>query len=782
MKKVIGALLSFAIVFTMMLNIGVTDASAATNKNAYNVAPFALEDVDGRYFGFERIAESDGIALYVNNETVNFAVLNKKSGKIWSALLPRPQLAEDGYINADGTYSDVFTSLIITNHIDSRSVTLGYVAKHYSAWEFIDQIDYDKIANEGSFHSIDYSKVENGFRLLYDSHRASTNVTLDIALDASDDTLIVVLENTDTDSTETDGFKGGSIINTYNSTVSVTLFPYFGASKDTDEGYIFYPDGSGTIAEYTTNHTSAEGENHVMVYAPSSRNEPNTEVIATQEAMGIMPMLYPVYGIKNGDDAMFTVITDGAEHCSVTHAPAGAQSNYNRIYPSLFFKPLLHLQRGSHATSYTVRSYYEYTYIAFKYYFLDGDDADYAGMANKYREHLFKNDMMNDAIADTDSIPLAVDFFMNTYIEGIFGNTSVVMTTFDQIRDMVSELNEDGIKDMLINISAWQKNGIAYEEVIPVYSKLGGLNDLEKLTALTKELGYDLFMEVNVVEANDNTTKFRSARDAALDLEGLALTVIIGGVGTGRGGFGRSAMGYMVAPPTILQRYTDIYYDYFKNSGISGFNYQKLGYVLYTYNYDDEFNYRTTTKEIMTSALERSKKDFGKNAVWYGNDYALKYSDWIYDLPMIDTGYSSTTREVPFAQILLHGYIPYSGMAGNMFYDETQQTLKWIEYGYIPYYKLTSEKTSNLLGTAMDSMFSTEYSVWHDNILEKYQMFDSEFGDIYTATIVEHEKLADNVFMTEYSNGTKVYVNYGEFDYRTSDGVVGAENYLVAKG
>ena len=331
-------------------------------------------------------------------------------------------------------------------------------------------------------------------------------------------------------------------------------------------------------------------------------------------------------------------------------------------------------------------------------------------------------------------------------------------------------LKEKGVDDLLINISSWQKDGLTYGEIKPIYSKLGGARALQKLTDITNELGYELYMQVNTVKAEDGvTTKFRISRDAAKNHSDLPIKMMRGMM--------------MFAPPVMFDRYTNVYLDYFKDLGINGFNYEMLGYFLYDFSYEFTHYNKQETKEFFEIILEDSKNDFGNNAVWYGNDYSLKYTDWVYDLPSTDTGYPGSTRDVPFAQMVLHGYIPYTSIAGNTFYDDTVQTLKWIEYGYVPYYKLAAEDTSNLLDTEMDSIFSAKFDEWLQPVVDKYNFFKSEFNSLYSLTITRHDKIKDNVFVTEYSDGTEVYVNYSEFEVTVAGNKkVAAKDYLVVKG
>ena len=56
-------------------------------------------------------------------------------------------------------------------------------------------------------------------------------------------------------------------------------------------------------------------------------------------------------------------------------------------------------------------------------------------------------------------------------------------------------------------------------------------------------------------------------------------------------------------------------------------------------------------------------------------------------------------------------------------------------------------------------------------------------SELRTATITDHycvdEERSGDVYCTEYSNGSKVYVNYGDTDYTIEDGKVVASNDIL---
>ena len=582
MKKIISILLCLIVALSFSANIGMTKAEALT---LYPDAPLLLSEVDPNYYNFELVTEIDTLALYIMEETVSLAILNKKSGAIWSSVISEHDLREDGYYDVAPPSSGQYWENIMTEngvvrkYYDSRFdrftslVQIGYIfidmpslteSQWYSRRELILLTGQNEIiANDGGFHSVDYASVPNGIRVIFNHGEYDGHMVIDFTLNDEDETFSYYVENRD----ETkypeyyDGFEearywpsGGKV------QANFTVMPCFGASTDRDEGYVFYPDGSGAIAEFNKDHTSSESPVRMMAYSPATLTVSTLLTLREAEQNGIMPVLHPVYGIKKGNEAMFAIITDATALTSITYAPSGNNGNYNRIYHSFYTRafrlnPANDPSSGSH---WYIDGFKEQIYRV-EYHFLSDDDANYSGFARVYRDYLIKHGKLNDAIKDGDDMPLALDIFMNTYTEGIFGNNAIIMTDFNQAADMVEKLNEMGVTDMLINISSWQKDGASNGQITPIYSKLGGANALKNLTDLTNELGFELYMQVNTVKAEDGkTTKFRISRDAAKNHSDLPIIAL------------RGAM--MFAPPVMLDRYTDIYLDYFKDLGISGFN------------------------------------------------------------------------------------------------------------------------------------------------------------------------------------------------------------------
>ncbi|MBE5818307.1 MAG: hypothetical protein E7312_04535, partial [Clostridiales bacterium] len=292
MKKFISIFLCMIVAFSLSAHVGMIEAEART---LYPDAPYLLSEVDENYYGFTLVNQIDTLAMYIMEDTVSLAILNKVSGAIWSSVIPDHELEIDGYNDREPPKSGQYWENIMTEN--------GVVRKYYDAtldrFKSLVQINYifidmpsllenqwfshreltylitqnEHAANASGFHSIDYGSVPNGVRIIFDHGEYNGQFIIDFTLNDEDETFSYYVENRDDDKygDYSDGVKemyywmhGGKVQSSF------AVMPCFGAATDRDEGYVFYPDGSGAIAEFNKEHTSTESPVKMMVYSPST--------------------------------------------------------------------------------------------------------------------------------------------------------------------------------------------------------------------------------------------------------------------------------------------------------------------------------------------------------------------------------------------------------------------------------------------------------------------------------------------------------------------------------
>jgi hypothetical protein len=85
-----------------------------------------------------------------------------------------------------------------------------------------------------------------------------------------------------------------------------------------------------------------------------------------------------------------------------------------------------------------------------------------------------------------------------------------------------------------------------------------------------------------------------------------------------------------------------------------------------------------------------------------------------------------------------------------------------------------------------DSMYScytaSGYSRWKETVIPTINRYQQEMKGLNRLRITGHEQLSEDVSVTTYENGTKVYVNYSNSDFRAGTITVPARDYLVKGG
>ena len=122
MKKFISIFLCMIVALSLSAHVGMIEADART---LYPEAPYQLSEVNENYYGFTLVNQIDTLAMYIMEDTVSLAILNKVSGAIWSSVIPDYELSADGYLDREPPKSGQYWENIQTEN--------GVVRKYYDA-------------------------------------------------------------------------------------------------------------------------------------------------------------------------------------------------------------------------------------------------------------------------------------------------------------------------------------------------------------------------------------------------------------------------------------------------------------------------------------------------------------------------------------------------------------------------------------------------------------------------------------------------------------------------
>ncbi len=571
----------------------------------------------------------------------------------------------------------------------------------------------------------------------------------------------------------------GSIVekkkDTYISTVS--LFPMLGHSYLGEKnGYMLIPDGNGALIYLNDKEGRyASGFSRLIYGVDYGFEQTNNSSYLWDRFETVTDpntVTAPIFGVSFTDEAQayLAIVEDGDERCSIEVQPNGVMVDYNRCFArfllrDIFVQPLNNSNSG---TVKTVESDRIHSDLQVRYCLLSGEDANYSGMANVYRDYLLKTGQ----IVKTDcSYNTRVDIMGSDREEFLLGTTAVTMTTTEEAAKIYAQLQEMGVNNVLSVYKGWQKGG-TFAWPVSEYkadSAIGGTNALTDLITEQAKLGYNVYLYDNAILVNDSTSAFTfdvmkmvnkrtfkiETRDQVYDLFYYLLPSKTSG--------------------NLSQLTTALNKKGLQNIALAG-----ISNTLFSYSSKGNYYSRSDTQASYVHAVENAKQTTNL-LLENPNAYLWKYTDAYLDMPLGSSDYLYVDQDIPFLSMVLKGVLPMYSRYINFEANKSENFLQMVESGIYPSFYLTWGETSNLLYTNSSNLYSLEFETYKDTVSE----YDAELRHLAQLTkdahILRHETLSAGVVKVTYSNGLQIYVNYTESDI-TADGVtVEALSYKVGE-
>lgn len=686
-------------------------------------------------------AETSVLKLKVHAPTGHFHVEDKRNGQLYRSY-PNPEHWENetsGTTWKNHLRSPLMVSIV---NFDAR--------RDQSKWTSF-------LQEEGIVH--DFTVIDQGFRITYTMPKQGISVPVEVLL--KDDFV------------ETKIIDAGIEESDLHSVAGLRLYPFFGAEQSVGQkGYLFIPDGSGSLIHFSQNRTTGNA-----IYTERIYGEDWSYGAGSFSNRNSVTM--PVFGLKSGDQGFLGIVHEGAEYAEIIGAPSGSLSQYNWAtagfsYRHVYFQPTA--RNGKTGFNTFEKERIKGHDRSIRYYILDHDDAGYVGMASRYRQYLMEEQGLAKIEETDQSIPLHVGLYGGDVEEGFLYDSYVSVTTTDQATRIVEKLKELGIDRMAITYFGWQSGGnSAYGGNLSVDRRIGGKSGLKEFVEYVKTMGYPVYLDAGIYGYN-NTGKdgFRRQRDGMRNLASN-LSEFTSRVDNSTVTF---------VSPRFVQRslYSDL--SYFNELGVSGLYYKNgLGQDFSTDFNERHFASRSDVNQIMQDIYEKTADELGTVVARNPNLSLLKNVDHIYNL-YDDYSYDVFIDEsVPFVQIALHGLVSYSTSYINERDDYQREFLKSIEYGAEPSVVLSYASTNTLLKTkTLSRFYSTHYNDWLVEIVKQYQRYNEALSSVQDQYIVNHRTIVKGVRETTYANGLQVIVNYNSIPYRSGSFVVEAEDFAVIQG
>ncbi len=569
--------------------------------------------------------------------------------------------------------------------------------------------------------------------------------------------------------------------------VHLTVLDYFGAGGTEDEGYIFVPDGSGSLIYLNNNKVNSDAY-YGEIYGS---NEVKVQTIATNSDSNEVSRL-PVYGMKKNNNAFLAIIEQGDSVATIRADISGKLFSYNYVYPQFELIAQDAIRIAAKTSTIEIPVYQSNkmsTDFVIRYAFLHGASANYSGMAQYYQKYLVEQGVLHK-LDDEDNLPFFLELVGNipkheTFL-GIPYESMKPLTTFNQARQIMEELQRGNINNIKLRYLGWFNGGINHD--IPTHispdQQLGGSKGLRKLLDYVQREGIRVYPDVSFIHVYNNSWAFRPSKDAARYLNSKpALVYAINPATLMRDTYSKKTSYYLLSNHR-LPEYVNGFLDEYNEWNIGGVSLRNLGNHLNSDFRKDGLIDRPEAKRIVQEQLEVLHEAPLDIMVLGGNSYVLPYVDHIIEAPMSDSRYTITDESIPFYQIVLHGYVNYAGLSVNLSpsYDVQTYLLKALETGANLHFTWTFAPSSELKGTSFNDLYSVNYEYWMEQAISMYSELTAVLQDVKNKAIIDHQKLADQVYQVTYEGGKKVIVNYNDNDVEIQGLKIKGNNYAVVGG
>lgn len=564
------------------------------------------------------------------------------------------------------------------------------------------------------------------------------------SLKLSCDTTKIVEENTST--------TDGKVI------TMISLAPSFGAAPTTNlkgdkvDGYIIVPDGSGAVIEYNNGKSSYASSYSQQVYGRDYTSVPLTAPKTTEQAY------MPVTATVSGNKGLVAVATSGDAN---VYAKAQVSGQNNQTYNTNYFQfevrtsddfylsgeanPLKVFQKGNIAQEEIAVTYYPIS---------KEEDVNYADCAKIYRNYLIENKGLTSKVKENEA-SFYVDLYggvkMQKSILGIPFNLKTSVTSFNQAQTILQKLQDNGVTDIVANYNDWTDKSISKKISTDANPSgtLGGDDDFNDLMSYAESNGIQIYPALDNMQMESSSwgyltftntatrvsnsysrqTQYNPAFGAATDIAPALLT------------------------PTVYSKVFDEIISSYKEEELKNVSFGGYSSKLVSDFSVKNFSSREDTMNTIIEGYKNANEDVGSVLADGANAYLLPYVDHITNIPVNSSGFNVVDYDIPFYQMVVHGYVPYSTQAINKSSNSEETFLLALAYGSSLHYDMLYEQSSKLSDTDYGDLYYANYEGWLETAAAESKAAKQVLSAVSNKVITNFEiDRTNNVLTTTYGS------------------------------
>ena len=679
--------------------------------------------------GYELAAENDRFTLYFRPDTLAIILESRENGARLYSTVQHPEEFKD-----QAAWQGYYQSGIVMEFIeDVKSTPI--------------QADLLTLENE-----VEIEKLENGFAATVRFPAYGVGYQATVTLEERGITVKVPQDQIVNG--EADGHRY--------TVSSFVLYPFLGHSVlGQDAGYMIIPDGQGALIPLQDNEGRFSSPFDRPVYGANIGME---DTVNSRWNVPTEQLIMPVFGMVHTEEQIgfLGVIEEGDSAARIRAYPNGANNlSFDWVSAKYTYRMVYKQPTGPSSGAVDMLTESARTFDIVQHFLIaDGEEATYAGLACAWRDYLEEKGFFANAEADRP-FDVEIDFLGLEKKNDVTGKADVPMTTFEQAGEILDLLGTDGVKRASVVYRGWNgqglTGGVPTDGLSPA-SALGGSDGLRSLVSKAGRLDMDFALEADFLSLNTAThpTLVYSALKKITSQTWSAPT------------FGPVYETLNYLNPERSAEIADSTFKAFRTGGIPGV--ALTGITQTVSDYYNNNHYQPAQK--MTALYEQISQNAAaelRTTLEASNAYLWKYAHALSDLPVTGSDYAYVSQDVPLLAIALSGKMPAYLEYVNFQANSRKFFLRLVEQGTRPCFLISMEDPIELQHTNSADIYSSRWDLyrvtvarWYAELAELHEILDG-------ASIVAHETEGDVTRVT-WSNGVRVYLNYGEAE-ASLDGV-----------
>ncbi|MBR7132097.1 MAG: hypothetical protein IKD04_01050 [Clostridia bacterium] len=714
MKRIISFFLCVLIIFAACITASAENTTIAADIEAQ---------------GFMLISENSKLKLYVNVDTAVVKIEDINGGFVWGT---NPEIDADDEIS-ETTQIQLNSQLRVSFLDESRN--------------YVTVTSYDNCTSQGTY-SIKTVKEDGkvvGVKTVYDFKDATQSFKIPVSVTLEEYGIKAQIHF---DEIEEYGIS---------KLCQIELFPFFSAATGDDKGYLFVPDGSGAIIDFQDRYRNAS-DYEQPVYGSDAAVNINLKAVDASKGIKM-----PVYGMKKGDNAFFAVIEKGDALARIAASSAEDRFSASSVWSSFSFREcdetgivdgdnLIRTVRIADEKPASVNPV-----VGFR--FLSGQEANYSGMAQLYREILVKKYKLEPLKEDALAVSPFLQIFGKTYKKssflGIPYNKAVKATTLTDVENMYSKLSKSGVKDFSLALYGFSKGGFNNKYITKQAfdSSLGGNKGFNSLLKMAENA--TVYAVFNLNRDYSAANKFFKGKKYIQSLNRLTVARETGALSTA------AAAGldkWLLLSGEQMLKNSKKLLKSLKNPENYGVLYQSMGSEVYNNFSEAKSLDRQQLLKIYSEILKNTANTTKSVASDGANVYMLEGADLLTEVPLSSSDFEIFSYSIPFYFMVLQGYVKMASEPINNIADAELAISKCAQYGVMPTYRVTECKADKLKDTNLRFLYNTDFDSNKEKIAKHNEIISDLRKNIGEAKLVSYERLR-NISVVTYDNGIRIAVN-----------------------